>query len=238
MNTAQSGRRMLLVVPWALTVILALLSAYLLLGPGGISSIFSASERAYALAMILIGAASLTTAISSLVLVRNVSRRDDTGARSELLRATLDAWSRWSDTTRDSRVLLSERLGTDTITHTQADALVHRPLRLHDRHGRELDEQQARDVLYAMISVLNGLERIAIGVNTGAYDRRLLTAVGGTIIKRSFTRFSPYVERRRESAQAHSGQSRAFVELEILVSEIPEAVVDHARLKKLNEGCR
>ncbi|KAF0957319.1 DUF4760 domain-containing protein [Rhodococcus sp. T7] len=145
---------------------------------------------------------------------------------------TLAAFSLWSDKHYPVRVALSKQLGSHRISREQALALV-TAAPLNDKNGAPLsqeDKQQAREQI---CEVLNGLERLATGVNLGIYDERVLRKIGGTIIVRTYERFEPYIRARHSEAAAEGQQSKAYEQLAILVK-----ILDMPRLDATRKNMR
>jgi Domain of unknown function (DUF4760) len=133
---------------------------------------------------------------------------------------TLEAWVKWSDGTIDARRELTRVLGAKTITDEQAKALTE-DVQLLDKNGAPLDND-AREKLRGQVGdVLNGLERLAVGVELGIYDEAVLRLIGGTIIARTYERFKPYITARQEDT-FKDRQTRAYKELKTLYSLIEE----------------
>jgi hypothetical protein len=153
--------------------------------------------------------------------------------RASRHQATLEAWNAWSKSSMRSRRLLSARLGLKVISDEQAHALAHEGVTLTDVDGNSLSTKRKQKVLDNMVHVLNGLERLAVGVELGIYRRDVLILVGGTIIKRTYERFEPYIEIRRTTTQLEKRQERAFAQLSALVSQVRSYEVDVQRLQAL-----
>jgi hypothetical protein len=154
-------------------------------------------------------------------------------ARRRRRQATLEAWIAWSAATVDARMSITRFLGTGVIFATQAQALVEKTT-LQDHNGKELTADQHAEVGNATVLVLNGLERLAVGVDLGIYDIKTLSMVGGTIIKRTRDRFAPYIAGRREAKDLDLRQTRAFVALDKLAEDMERRRIDENRLKHLS----
>lgn len=154
-------------------------------------------------------------------------------SRRRRRQATLEAWIAWSAATVEARMSITRFLGTGVITATQAQELVEKTA-LHDHNGNVLSSDQRAEVGNATVLVLNGLERLAVGVDLGIYDIKTLSMLGGTIIKRTRDRFAPYIAGRREAKDLDLRQARAFVALDSLAEEMELRRIDENRLKHLS----
>lgn len=153
--------------------------------------------------------------------------------RASRHQATLEAWNDWSERSRAARAELTQLIGNGRITAAQGHAIAHTGEVLVDANGNPLTMDQKQTVINSMTQVLNGLERIAAGVEVGIYRRDVLIIVGGTIIKRSYERFEPYIEVRRSMSERDKRQERAFAQLSALVSHVKGYEVDAERLAAL-----
>lgn len=212
-------------IPWFLVGALALVVTTLLLKDFDLNP---ALKWAGGIAPI----AAVVVALFSFLLLAITSWATWRAARHQ---ATLEAWTAWSDDCIDARKHLSQTLGMKVISDEQAKALADDALVLHDKAGAALSPDDRRLVIYNMIRVLNGLERLAVGVDLGIYKRDALVLVGGTIIKRSYERFEPYIRLRRTTSDANKRQEKAFDQLLALVSHIKYYEVDAERLKTLRQ---
>lgn len=179
---------------------------------------------------------------------------------------TLEAWNKWSDDHREARRRLTRELGEGEITEEQARILADdtpkppavKPSRryrnqaastqsvpqLKNRRGEAMPDEVVRRLQNDVDDVLNGLERLAVGVELGIFDEAVLRLLGGTIIARTYERFEPYIDAVRESSSTKKRQSRAWSELSVLYHMIEEPrriaswrsnrkSIDNARLKAL-----
>ncbi len=166
--------------------------------------------------------------------------------RATRRQATLEAWTKWSDDTVAERKLISKMLGPRELTSAQAQALAHgsselptRPIRILGvivRRGTApplFTDTERANLVHAAVAVLNGLERLAVGVELGVYRRAVLVDAGGTIIKRTFERFEPYIVLRRTHPEPQRRQEKAYVALEKLAMQIRYKEVDAERLESL-----
>ena len=176
---------------------------------------------------------AVVIALSSFIVLATSSWSNWKAARNQ---ATLEAWTDWSDRCTDARRLLTITLGLKAISDEQAKSLATTGAPLNDLAGKPVPNAEKQAVMDAMMLLLNGLERLAVGVDLGVYKRDVLIAVGGTIIKRCYERFEPYVELRRTLPDRSTRQERAFIELERLVSQIKFSEVDSQRLKALERA--
>ncbi len=157
---------------------------------------------------------------------------------------TLEAWSKWSDDSHVARAEVSRVFGLEEITVEQAKALAGE-FEMKDKDGRGLTVEKRQEMRrYVAQDILNGLERLAVGVELGIYDEKVLRLLGATIIARTWERFEPYVREKREQGPDKKRQSKAYTELHVLyqIMEEPRLIqtlrgsrksVDTARLKAL-----
>lgn len=152
---------------------------------------------------------------------------------------TLEAWNKWSDDTRDKRRIVSDVMGIDEISEDQARALTEDYPLHHLKTGEQLSHNERRVQREHVVDILNGLERLAVGVKFEIYDLAVLRQIGATIIVRYFQKFEPYIVARRKKATDKTRQSRAYVELEELVKVIKDGddkqAIDEARLEALHQ---
>jgi hypothetical protein len=116
------------------------------------------------------GGALVVTALSAYRTAARTKRKD-----------TLEAWIKWSDDTRGARRDVTRVLGAGKVTLDQAEALIGGPGgELRDKHGTLLEESERRKLSDQAQDILNGLERLAVGVQLGIYDVAVLrlTRVG------------------------------------------------------------
>jgi len=157
---------------------------------------------------------------------------------------TLEAWNSWSDDYRAARRELTRDLGMGEISDEQAKALVVGDTELKNKQGTTLSEEKRKLLDDHVCDMLNGLERLAVGVELGIYDEAVLRLMGGTIIARTYERFEPYIDATRQANSTRKRQSRAYTELTVLYHLIEEPrriaswrssqkTVDTARLKAL-----
>lgn len=231
-------------IKWIWVVTIALLAAIvvivlLLLRDVDLTPQIKFAQDHATLAATIIALASLVTVTFATWMNWRATRRQ----------ATLEAWTKWSDDTADDRKLISKVLGVETLTPQQAETLVKgtqsptptaSPTRLQKLFKRtapsaegNFTAEQQRALVHAAVAVLNGLERLAVGVELGVYRRAVLIDVGGTIIKRSYERFEPYIELRRTHPDPVRRQEKAYVALERLAHRIRYNEVDAERLKSL-----
>lgn len=148
--------------------------------------------------------------------------------------ASLDAWNLWSDSTRKERILISRTLGMQTVREDQAEALTTPGQAVLNKDRVQLQYKEKENLLDAVVVVLNGLERIAVGIKFGIYRRDVVAQIGGTIIVRTWERFQPYVERQRNLADLTRRQENAWIQLEELALHIrKKKATDAARLEAL-----
>ncbi len=165
----------------------------------------------------------LVTAVSAAALHRRQRRQ-----------ATIEAWIAWSDSTADGRRCVSDYLPA-RITLDHARGLVgDGPL--VDKNDNVVSEDQRQKLLESLVTLLNGLERIANGTRVGVYDADTLRRLGGTIIVTTYLRFESYVEYRRTTANRDHRQTRAFLALEKQVAELKRHELDRERLGRAAGG--
>ena len=155
--------------------------------------------------------------------------------RSTRRQATIEAWNAWSEGCTEARRRLSRTLGMRAISPEQARALASQGEALLNLEGKPMTQDEKQAVLNDMVEVLNGLERLAVGVRLGLYRREVLVLVGATIIKRTYERFEPYIVFRRTSPDSDKRQERAFNQLDLLVGHIRSSEVDSQRLRSLRD---
>lgn len=159
---------------------------------------------------------------------------------------TLEAWREWSVSSRDARRRLTSALGMEDITKEQGKALAVGDELLGSK-GETLTGPEYTQIKDDVRSTLNGLERLAVGVELGIYDEAVLRLMGATIIARTYERFEPFIVALRESESTKQRQSKAYTELSILyqMMEQPRLTemlqgnqqkVDTARLKALKRN--
>lgn len=163
----------------------------------------------------------LVTAVSAMAVWRRQKRQ-----------ATVEAWTNWSDNTVDARRCLSSHLGSGKISTDQARALADDDRPLVDKNGNPLDADARMEVLENLVTVLNGLERMAAGAELGVYDSRMLRKLGATIIVRTHLRFQPYIDRRRSTEDLDRRQRRAYVAFDRQVTELKRYDLDRERLRR------
>lgn len=163
--------------------------------------------------------------------------------RRQLRDATMAAYSNWSDSTFEDRRSLQALLGDKVITDDLAMQLVaqKRPPKIDQISPRDRGVPGApttpvalgpskpppkftRDELQRaanqIINVLNGLERLAVGVELGFYDPVTLRRLAGTIIVRHWERFRPYALARRGMSNPTRRQTVVYIALEELATEL------------------
>lgn len=147
---------------------------------------------------------------------------------------TLEAWNQWSDGSRAARRRVTRLVGVDEFTEAQGKALATgASQQLSGKDGVILNEEQFNELKDDVHDILNGLERLAVGVELGIYDEAVLMLMGGTIIARLYERFEAYIEALRKSESTKTRQSKALTELTILYH-----MMEEPRLKKTLEGNR
>ena len=135
--------------------------------------------------------------------------------RRQLREATLKAYSDWSDSTLDQRVSLRESLGEKALSQSIAAELAGDP-----NASQELTDEVRTTVRKEIVEVLNGLERVAVGVELGVYDLVTLRSLAGTIIVRYWERFEPYVSAKRGLSNPALRQKAIYLALESLAADL------------------
>lgn len=64
--------------------------------------------------------------------------------------------------------------------------------------------------------VLSAFERLCVGINTGIFDFDILDRMAGSYLINTYTRFSPYIEKKHRD----TSQASAYVEFESVVNRI------------------
>lgn len=94
--------------------------------------------------------------------------------------ATLAAYNGWSDTTWQTRIDLRKRLG-DGVLSDEFGAELAAGSAATTRH---LVKRDREELAASIVMVLNGLERLAVGVNLGTYDIVVIRKIAGTLVVR------------------------------------------------------
>ncbi|WP_034661243.1 DUF4760 domain-containing protein [Cellulomonas sp. KRMCY2] len=132
--------------------------------------------------------------------------------------ATIDAWHTWSSDSLAHRKTVTRLIGTGSLTAAQGKALVDETVLPALQEPVSAEEQ--RSLAEAIRSTLNGLERLAVGVEMGVLDLTTLRRLGGTTITYCFERWEQYVLNRRNAENPAVAFEFAFVELEGLVQRL------------------
>lgn len=146
--------------------------------------------------------------------------------------ATLQAWTEWSKSTRISRLKIAKLLGTTPLTAEQAKAISKREPFVSDKGPVTAEESDA--IYRAALEVLNGLERLAVGVEQQFYDAQTVRDLGATIIVRQHQMFEQYIVHKRENAGLDHKQMRAYISLSDLVNDFKRHDLDQERLWNLS----
>ncbi|MDQ1746925.1 MAG: hypothetical protein QOD07_1188 [Frankiaceae bacterium] len=157
--------------------------------------------------------------------------------------ATIRAWIEWSDSTVETRRLISNLLGPGNLTEAQSRALATAGARVKGKSGQFLSAANKEKAIVAIATMLNGLERIAVGVETGVYDLGTVRKLGGTICVRSVQRCYWYIRARREFVDEPHRQKTVFLSLELLASQLErksildrKTEIDKTRIQVLRQG--
>jgi Domain of unknown function (DUF4760) len=167
------------------------------------------------------GGALVVTALSASRAAARVKRKD-----------TLEAWVKWSDDTREARRDVLRVLGEEQFTPDQAKALAgDAGDELRDKHNTVLDEAERRKLSDEVHDILNGLERLAVGVRLGIYDVAVLRRMGRTIIALHCERFEPFIKVKQNAKPTTERGSGPYTELAVLYR-----MIEGPRLIKMLRG--
>ncbi|MGB3762428.1 MAG: DUF4760 domain-containing protein [Ornithinimicrobium sp.] len=138
--------------------------------------------------------------------------------RRQRRESTLAVWIEWSDKNNAARRTATRLLSMQALTAIVGRAIAdNAPVVEGDI---DLTDPAIRgEAGRAVVSILNGLERIAVGVNLGVFDASTLRELGGTIIVREFERNRAYIDARRTATNELRRQANAFTALESLVND-------------------
>lgn len=64
--------------------------------------------------------------------------------------------------------------------------------------------------VHDITTVLNGLERIAVGCRSGLYDLAEIDSLGGTIIRRTFEQYESFIKVSRTGGRSGEASSRGL----------------------------
>lgn len=157
--------------------------------------------------------------------------------------ATLEAWISWSDKSVPLRQAVTKHVGEKTWSSSQGLALASK--KKIPKCAALPGSEDYAELGNAVVGILNGLERLAVGVSLGLYDIQMLRSLGGTVIVRNYERFESYIEGRQSKQVGDHQQSRAYTTLPLLVAELQRRSnraegkkldVDVSRLRRLREG--
>lgn len=154
-----------------------------------------------------------------------------TGVRTKR-KDTLEALGKWVDDTREARrdvtrVLVDKE--KNEVTEEQAKALLGGPGgELKDKYGTALDESERRKLGDQVRDILNGLERIALGVQKDVYDLVVLRRMGRSVIARTYKQLEHYIksmqneeaQRAKKRKWTEKRQAHPFKELDTLYRKI------------------
>lgn len=111
---------------------------------------------------------SVVSAVTAVWALWYTHRQVQFGSRQQqraVALSTLDAYATWADDMRDLRRRLYETVGGDATPSSRVEALA-----------------TSADARYSARSVVNGLERLAVGARAGLYDDRVLWLIGRSVI--------------------------------------------------------
>jgi hypothetical protein len=171
------------------------------------------------LAAIVGGVVAVTSLVSTAISTGFATRR-------QRRQDTIEAWTAWSDGNTEHRKLLFKHLGSNQLSPDQAKGLLDRDHGLIDRNGNTVSPEIRADIKHAQTAVLNGLERLAAGVNFGVYDELTIRELGGSIIVSQYDRAMPYIDLRRSTERVDLRQKRVFTALEGLVNSLKKTAID------------
>lgn len=183
---------------------------------------------------VLVGLLSLVVTAVSLTANWRRQRRE----------ATLRAWSEWSDKTIGARQRITRTVGMKAMPAELAQALVD-DVSYSSGDVDLTSEESRRKLLKDMVVVLNGLERLAVGVEAGVFDLVTLRRVGGTIILRHWDRAETYIDARRTAHAETKRQAKVYLRLQQMALDLQrhdlsdnKDEVDRKRLEVLRRNRR
>jgi hypothetical protein len=196
-------------------------------------SLAATAKAAAPVAAVVVALISVVVAASGVIANYRRSRRE----------ATIKAWTDWSDATIEDRRTMTRYFGLGALNReTGFDIVKMGPQGLHGRAPETLRPDELKNAKEratatgAMVRVLNGLERLAVGVEVGVYDFATLNRLGGTIVVRHFERSQTYIEARRTAEDDQLRQANAFTSLQYvagLLDHQHQRAIDKARLAAL-----
>jgi Domain of unknown function (DUF4760) len=103
--------------------------------------------------------------------------------------ATFHYWQGLQESALAARRLLTQHYGSDEMTSAEAAKLV---LAANGAVGDERDRYS--EVLYGLREYLNGLERLALGIEMSIFDLDVIDAMGNTTVRRAWERNHAYID--------------------------------------------
>lgn len=159
--------------------------------------------------------------------------------RRQRREATLTAYNKWSDDTLNTRIELRKCLGGAVLSDDLGAELAGDPT----LETRRFDDSAIERITKDIVVVLNGLERLAVGVNLGVFDLLVIRQIAGTIVIRYWNWFQPYVLAKRRLSNPQRRQQAVYLELESLAGQLAalhdpedEHPIDQSRLHALDSG--
>lgn len=209
-------------LPWIIVAILGGLVIWLSVRDVDVPTLLKSVRENVVLFSAVVAVGSLVVATTSFVINRISSRKE----------ATLKAWSDWSDVTLKARLQLTSTFGPKNITDEQGEALAQIDRTLADKNGNLLDEKEKRKTIDSVLTILNGLERIAVGIHHGVYRYDVVASIGGTTVVRAYKRLLPYIDSRRNFPDPELRQVKVYVYLEDLVDKLEKkAQIDKSLIR-------
>lgn len=132
---------------------------------------------------------------------------------------TLEAWQKWAKGSSADRREISAIFGQNSGPNDEQAAAIVDGVEMVVEE-RTLSSADVVELRQTIVRVLNGLERLAVGVEQSLYDLDLLLEIGGTILVGTFQRLEPYVLRVRANPDASRRKITAYAGVVALVSDL------------------
>ena len=162
----------------------------------------------------IVAVASLSVAAIGVLVTNRRQRRHE----------TLKAYETWSDSTVEHFIQLSSHINPMEHMSDKQVGLLLSPKNALDGELKRIlncsNEEEVRAVLRSLRKILNGLERLAVGVYEGCYDEETLKRIAGSIIVDLRNRNSNYIEAVQEGRHGSKKNARAFAHLNMLADSI------------------
>lgn len=178
------------------------------------------------------GAAIISVLIAALALVVTAYSNYQ-GWQRQKRQATIEAWTSWSSTTREARLRILGLIGIKSITSEQAQSILKREP--FQSHAGPVTAKQSEQLYRDTVEVLNGLERLAVGIEDDAYDSKTVRNMGATIVVRLHGTFAQYIKLRQTMSDDERKQQRAYIALGRLALEFRGHELD---LERVNQSVR